>query len=107
MDTQIQREAVLAQHQELRPGEAAAGIVCRLPEHGTYRGNSLLLRLDDGALIALEATAKRGYAGLARELERLHVQPGDHIRIAFTEWRRAASGYTYRHFTVETVDGAA
>src|SRR5207244_961771 len=81
--------AMLARHHELRPGEQITGTVQRLPQHGAFRGNSLLLRLDDGELVALEATAKRGFTTLERELERQAVLPGRRIRITFVGWREA------------------
>jgi hypothetical protein len=97
-------DARLARHHDLQPGESITGTVDRLPEHGAYRGNSLLLRLGDGELVALEATAKRGFYVLEREIEQQAIQPGSRVRISFLGWREARSGtHSYRNIRVENL----
>jgi hypothetical protein len=107
METLPERAAAkLARHYDLRAGEQVTGIVVRLPQHGAYLGNSLLLGLDGGDLVALEATAKRGYTVFERELQRAAVRTGDQIRITFVRWAVSAGGNSYRDFRVERLAAA-
>jgi hypothetical protein len=95
-------DARLARHHDLQPGECITGVVHRLPEHGAFRGNSLLLRVEGGELVAVEATAKRGFYVLEREIERQAISPGSRVRIDFLGWREAQSGmHSYRNIKVQ------
>jgi hypothetical protein len=101
METVTDHAALIARPLELRPGEQVTGTVKRLTERGAYRGNSLLVELDGGELVAIEATAKRGFGVLGRELERAAVRAGGRVRIDFLDWRTSRAGFEYRAFRVE------
>jgi hypothetical protein len=96
----------VARHHDLRPGETLVGTVLRLPEHGGFRGNSVILRLDSGETIAIPATSKRGALTIERALERLGISSGDRIKITFVGWRESRStGHAYRDIRVERIEG--
>ncbi len=71
---------------ELAEGESVTGVVLRLPAPGAKRGTRLLLDAGGGH-VELFASASRGHAVLAGELERQRVAVGDTIRIRSYGWR--------------------
>lgn len=80
-----------------------SGTVVRLPKPGTPCGNYLDLELDDGSVTySLPSTAKLGHTVLERELDRLCVQVGDHVSIAYLGWRETKDGERrYRAYRME------
>lgn len=71
----------------LHEGDAAEGVVLRLPGKKIHSGNRIFLLADGSEVICLPATARAGWAVLESELTKKDIAVGDRIAVRFSEWR--------------------
>jgi hypothetical protein len=89
---------------ELSEGERVTGCVERMPTAGAFNGTRLFLRLTDGRVIAIPATASKGHTVLARRLQELCVSADDRITITYFGKRQTVNGdREYRCYEVEAL----
>ena len=88
---------------ELRDGETLVGTVARLPRDGAFNGGSVFLELDDGEIVAIHATAKKGHTVLERLLGDVRV--GDRVAITYHGRRTTADGErSYRSYSLNILE---
>ena len=75
---------------DLLEGEHLAGVVRKVPVAGEFHGNRLIIETDNGTVVSLPATAKKGWTVLERELD--DVKVGDRIDVHFVCWRARRDG---------------
>ena len=73
---------------DLAEGETIAGRVVQLPAKGAHSGTRLFLRRDDGTIVCIAATARRGWSVLEKALVDDAVCEGDKVQVTFDGWRR-------------------
>ena len=87
---------------ELRDGEALVGTVVRMPRDGAFSGGSVFLERDDGEVVAIPATAKKGHTVLERLLREVSV--GDEVDITYRGRRPTEDGEReYRSYSLRVL----
>lgn len=85
-------------------GDSVAGVVNAVRAHRFDDGSvapQVLVTTDDGE----ERTITAGQVRLKAELATQRPEPGDHIKVTFTEVEKRSGGKTLKHFAVEVTHG--
>ena len=88
------------------PGDNVVGDVLNVTMHTWDDGSScpkLTIRTDDGNDVTLTA----GQVRLKAELRDKRPEPGDRIKVTFTELEKRPGGRTLKHFDVQVASGGA
>lgn len=88
------------------PGDSVTGDILAIGKHTFPDGKvaaKLIIRDDEGE----ERTLTAGQVQLASKLREARPEPGDRIRIVFTETEKRSGGKTLKHFSVDVKKGAA
>jgi hypothetical protein len=87
-------------------GDTVSGVVNAVRAHRFDDGSvapQILVTTDDGE----ERTITAGQVRLKAELATQRPEPGDHIKVTFTEVEKRSGGKTLKHFSVEVTRGGA
>jgi hypothetical protein len=87
-------------------GDTVSGTVNAVRAHRFDDGSvapQILVTTDEGE----ERTITAGQVRLKTELATQRPEPGDHIKVTFTEVEKRSGGKTLKHFTVEVNRGGA
>lgn len=85
-------------------GDTVSGVVNAVRAHRFDDGSvapQILVTTDDGE----ERTITAGQVRLKAELATQRPEPGDHIKVTFTEVEKRSGGKTLKHFSVEVTRG--
>lgn len=87
-------------------GDTVSGTINAVRAHRFDDGSvapQILITTDDGE----ERTITAGQVRLKAELATQRPEPGDHIKVTFTEVEKRSGGKTLKHFAVEVTRGGA